>query len=75
MNEQLNTACLYLGYIVAGISSLAAIFAILFLVVKWIFNILGNFFPIMWTIVEFSIYKKDFMEWVKDKDRLKKSKK
>lgn len=67
MNEQLNTACLYLGYIIAGLSSIAAIAAIAFLVVRWIFD--------MWTMVEFSIYKKDFMEWVKDKERLKRSKK
>ena len=34
---------------------------------------LGKKFKILWVMVEFAYYKKEFMEWVKDKKRHPKS--
>lgn len=40
---------------------------------KELLDYLGKKFKIFWVMVEFAHYKKDFLEWVKDKKRHPKS--
>jgi CTP:phosphocholine cytidylyltransferase-like protein len=40
---------------------------------KELLDYLGKKFKILWVMVEFAYYKKEFMEWVKDKKRHPKS--
>jgi len=40
---------------------------------KELLDYLGKKFKILWVMVEFAHYKKEFMEWVKDKKRHPKS--
>jgi hypothetical protein len=57
------------GMVVIIIIAIYIVGSVLDSLAKWIFNGLGKWFKIFWNIVEFVYYKKEFMEWVKDKDR------
>lgn len=50
-----------------------ALVCLLFIVLRWLFinivNWLGSIFSSMWHFIEFIFYRKDFLVWVKDKER------
>lgn len=57
-------AFVWLSILTAGFFTLAFFYEI---IINWI----GKRFKSIWIIYEFQFYKKDFKEWVKDKQRHK----
>lgn len=59
----------WIGFIVMYLSAfLGSAIAIAF-IFKLILNVLGSKFYWMWIIIEYMYYRKDFKEWVSDKER------
>jgi uncharacterized protein involved in cysteine biosynthesis len=61
----------WIGFAVVWLSVLIG----LLYIVGWLFeqigNAIGRKYKALWIIFEFQFYKKDFKEWVKDKERHK----
>ncbi len=62
----------WIGFAFVWISVVVASLVTLTFLYETILNWIGRRFKSVWGIVEFQIYKKDFKEWVKDKQRHKK---
>lgn len=57
---------LFVGYVV---------FKILAFIMVEVINWLGKKFDTSWILIEYIYYRKDFKEWIKDKQRIVKKKK
>lgn len=68
--ETLNLLAYWIGMGVIAGSSIFGCSFILFILFKWTLDMLGRVFPNMRIIIEYSIYRRDYLEWVKDKERL-----
>lgn len=63
----------YIGMILIWISAILGAMLVFGFIVKLILNELGKHFSILWRMLEYVIYRKEFKEWVKDKERIKKA--
>ena len=59
----------WIGLVVFWLSAMIGSVISIGFLVKKILDELGRRFKIMWIMVEFSYYRKEFKEWVKDKKR------
>jgi hypothetical protein len=65
--EWLGFAIFWLSVVFLSLIIVGALF-------KWIMNLLGKYWNNLWVIIEYLIYRKDFKEFVKDKQRHKRLK-
>lgn len=62
----------WIGFIIFWLSAIIGTLTCLgFLCIK-LLNVLAEYKKTMWIVVEFAYYKQQFLEWVKDKERIKK---
>ena len=61
----------WIGFAIVWLSVFTAGFFTLAFFCELIINWIVRRFKLVWGIVEFQFYKKDFKEWVKDKQRHK----
>lgn len=59
----------WIGLSVFWLSATIGSVIIVSYLLKELLNYLGKKFKILWVMVEFVYYKKDFIEWVKAKER------
>lgn len=57
------------GKIVVWTSTIIVTLLLIGFAIKFIINTIGRFFKSSWLFIEFLIYKKDYLQWVKDKER------
>lgn len=71
--EQINYISTHVGYIVLGGACLVIALTILGLLLNFLLNFFGRKFTALWRIVEYFIYRKEFLEWVVEnkKERIK----
>lgn len=62
-----------IGLIIVVLSAIIGSILIIGFLVKIIVNKLGRVFTSLWTIIEFIYYRKEFKDWVKDKERIKRN--
>lgn len=65
----MNNIYYWIGFAVVWLGSLIAFLYVFSYLIKAIGDAIGRKYKFLWVIVEFQIYKKDFKEWVKDKQR------
>ncbi len=61
----------WLGFAIFWLSVVFVSLIIVGALLKWIMNLLGKYWNNLWVIIEYLIYRKDFKEFVKDKQRHK----
>ena len=59
----------WIGLVVFWLSAIIGSGVVVYFLGEIILNELGRRFKIFWVMIEFIYYKKDFKEWVKDKER------
>ena len=59
----------WIGLVVFWLSVPTGLFIIFQFAIMWMMNILCKKWNSIWMIVEFGYYKKDFKNWVKNKNR------
>ncbi len=64
----------WIGFIVMIVLSVFLAFFLLYQLYVFVLNSLGKRFKEMWSIIEFMYYRKEFKEWVKNKERHPKAK-
>lgn len=65
----MNNIYYFIGFSFFWISSLIAFVYVTYYFIKLTGDAIGRKYKFLWIIVEFQFYKKDFKEWVKDKER------
>lgn len=60
------------GLIIIWATSIASILMLLVLGITKLLNIIGRKYGSSWIIVEYAFYRKQFKEWIKDKERINK---
>lgn len=61
----------WIGFAVVWLSVIICTIIVLWTLFKIIMDELGRNFKSLWIFVEFAVYRKDFKEWVKNKQRHK----
>ena len=60
----------WIGFVMYWLCAVLGCLAVVGFLLVQIINLIGKFFDTAWVLVEFAYYKKDFLEWVKDKERI-----
>lgn len=67
----MNIIYQWIGFAFFWLSFFVIACFVLALFYEFVMNWLGSKFKSLWVIIEFQFYKKEFKEWVKDKERHK----
>ena len=65
----METYYLIIGKIVVAITSVSVVIVSAWYVIAWIIDFVGKRVKTLWRAVEYTYYRKEFKQWMKDNDK------